>query len=501
MRAKLVLREWARLSANPRASRALVFCVSVEHALFMADFLCSAGLPAACIHGNIASDERARARQQLESGELCALVTVDLFNEGIDLPTVDTLLLLRPTQSALLFQQQLGRGLRLSPNKESCLVLDFVGQHNAEFRYDRLLSSITGQTRRMLIDSLEHEFSALPAGCHIQLQYQVRQRVLDHLRSHVHQGWRNLQRELQSLTALHGKVPALAEFLHEQGLELSEIYRDNKRAGWSNLRRDAGLLVSEPGPEEAYFSRRFASLCHRDAPNQIEALRLGAGLAATPNVLSPSDAALLQMLAYQVDGTSNQVGSPAQFLARLQSNPQAITELHELADVLEVRSTLPVVPLPGLEATPLLLHGQYSSREIQTAVGWLTEAARPAAREGVLRLKDQRLELLFVMLDKSSGYHETVNYHDYAMSPSRFCWQSQNSAAPETPIGQQYLASPGNGWRFQLFVRANRQSPFIACGPVSLSEATRARPMNIVWQLQIPLPARRFREFSVLRGA
>lgn len=502
VRARLVLREWARLSASPRASRALVFCVSVAHATFMAEFLCRAGLPAACVHGNTPADERHRARQRLESGELCALVTVDLFNEGIDLPTVDTLLLLRPTQSALLFQQQLGRGLRLSATKESCLVLDFVGQHNAEFRYDRLLSSITGQSRRALIDSLENEFSALPAGCHIQLQHQVRQRVLAHLKSHVNQGWRNLQRELQALTALRGKPPDLAEFLHEQGLELSDIYRDNARAGWSTLRRDAGLLVSEPGPEEAYFSRRFASLCHRDALNQVGALRLGAERAATPHApLTASDTALLQMLAYQVDGQSSQVGGPVQFLTRLGSNPHAVTELRDLADVLEVRSTLPSVPLPGFEETPLLLHGQYSSREIQTAVGWLTEAARPAAREGVLRLREQRIELMFVTLDKSSGYHETVNYHDYAMSPSRFHWQSQNSAAPETPIGQQYLGSPGNGWRFQLFVRANRSAPFIACGPVTLVESTGARPMNIVWQLETPLPARRFREFSVLRGA
>ena len=503
LRARLVLREWARLSASPRSSRALVFCVSVAHAVFMADFLCRAGLPAACVHGSTPTDERSHARQRLESGELCALVTVDLFNEGIDLPTVDTLLLLRPTQSAVLFQQQLGRGLRLSPGKESCLVLDFVGLHNAEFRYDRLLSSITGQTRRALIGSLEHGFSALPAGCHIQLQHQVRQRVLAHLKSQVGQGWRNLQRELQALTALRGRPPALAEFLHEQGLELADIYRDNARAGWSTLRRDAGLLVSEPGPEEAYFSRRFASLCHRDAANQIDALRLGAAHAAMPHAaLDATETALLQMLAYQIDGTSSRVGSPAQFLARLKNNPNATTELNELADVLEVRSTLASVPLPGLEATPLLLlHGQYSSREIQTAVGWMTATARPAAREGVLRLQAQLTELLFVTLDKSSGYHDTVNYHDYAISPVRFHWQSQNSTAPETPIGQQYLASPGNGWRFQLFVRANRQSPFIACGPVTLVESTGARPMNIVWQLQTPLPARRFREFSVLRGA
>ena len=502
VRARLVLREWHRLSSNPRAGRALVFCVSVEHAVFMADYFNRAGLPALCVHGNTAPDERARARERLESGEVCALVTVDLYNEGVDLPTVDTLVFLRPTQSPVLFQQQLGRGLRLHPGKESCLVLDFVGQHNAEFRYDRLLSTITGQSRRELINSLEHEFSALPAGCHIQLQHQVRERVLTSLRSHVQHRWRYLKTELQALTSLRGVQPTLGEFIHEQGIDLSDIYRDGSRAGWSSLKRDAGLLVAEPGPEEEYFSKRFGSLCHRNAPNQIDALRLAAEFAIAPDVeLNPGAAALIQMLAYQIDGTSDRIGGPGQLLARLANNQNATDELRELADVLEVHSTLPFVPLAGLEDTPLVLHANYGKREILTAVGWLTESARPASREGVLRLRDRRIELMFVTLDKSSGYHETVNYHDYAISPNRFHWQTQNSAAPDTPVGKQYLSSPSNGWTFQLFVRANRDAPYVACGPVTLVESSGARPMNIIWELTTALPARLFREFSILRGA
>lgn len=501
VRAKLVLREWQRLSSTPRACRALVFCVSVEHAVFMTDYFNRTGLAAMCVHGNTPVEERSRARERLQSGEVCALVTVDLYNEGVDLPMVDTLLLLRPTQSPVLFQQQLGRGLRLHPGKESCLVMDFVGQHNAEFLYDRLLSTITGQSRRELIHSLEHEFSALPAGCHIQLQHQVRERVLANLRSHVQQHWRYLKSELQTLTSLRGVPPTLGEFLHEQGVALTDVYRDSTPSGWSSLKRDAGLLVAEPGPEEEYFSKRFAGLCHRDARNQIEALRLTADLAATPDaVIDPDNAVLVQMLAYQVDGTHDRIGGPHAFLTRVAKNPSTSSELRELADVLEAQSTLSSTPLPGLTNTPLVLHGRYERREILTAIGWLTATARPASREGVLRLRDQRIEFMFVTLDKSSGYHETVNYHDYAISPDRFHWQTQNSAAPDTAAGKQYLRSPDNGWSFQLFVRSDSGTPFIACGPVSLIESSGARPMNIVWQLGTPLPARLFRDFSVLRG-
>ena len=195
VRARLVVNEWRRLSSDANRSRALVFCVSVAHAEFMTDRLNRAGLPAACVVGTTLSEERRRAPQRLLSGELCALVTVDLYNEGIDLPMVDTLLLLRPTQSPVLFQQQIGRGLRLAPGKENCLVLDFVGQHRTEFRFDRLLSSLTGLSRRELIDGVENGFGSLPPGCHIHLQRKTREQVLQGLRALTTQNWRRLKTE------------------------------------------------------------------------------------------------------------------------------------------------------------------------------------------------------------------------------------------------------------------------------------------------------------------
>jgi hypothetical protein len=110
---------------------------------------------------------------------------------------------------------------------------------------------------------------------------------------------------------------------------------------------------------------------------------------------------------------------------------------------------------------------------------------------------------MFVTLDKRSGFHETIAYHDYALSHELFHWQSQNSAAPTTAIGQQYIRSVGeqpNGWQFQLFVRVDQDSPYLACGPVTFQESHGERPMNILWKLEVPLPAAAFSQFSVLRA-
>jgi hypothetical protein len=121
----------------------------------------------------------------------------------------------------------------------------------------------------------------------------------------------------------------------------------------------------------------------------------------------------------------------------------------------------------------------------------------------VLRLEDRQVELLLVTLDKTSGFHDRIAYHDYAMSPSRFHWQTQNTAGPDTDSGRRYLESDSNGWSFQLFVRVTKDDAYRACGPVKVvnrGDISGDRPMSIEWTLEVPLPPRLFGEFSVLRG-
>ena len=503
VRARIVINEWQRLAGHPRRKKALVFCVSVAHAQFMAEKLTAAGLPALCVVGDTPKAEQLRAPHRLTSGEVCALVTVDLYNEGVDIPDVDTLILLRPTQSPVLFQQQIGRGLRLWPGKESCLVLDFVGQQRADFRFDRLLSGITGLTRNQLIDSVEHGFSTLPPGCHIHLQRQTRQQVLRNLRTLVQQTWRRLTAEVQSYATLKGtRQVKLGEFLHDQRISLEEIYRESRPSGWTTLLRDAGLISGQPRDDEANLSRRLRDVLHVDDPAQLAVMRRVAEAPAEYAPGSASDRVRAQMLAYQIDSGRDALPYEA-MLARFAKNPACAEELKELADILGARSRIEARAIPGLEDVPLQLHGAYRIREILTSVGYLTAERRVPFQAGVLALQDWSVELLFVTLDKSEGFHDRIAYHDYAVSPDRFHWQTQNSAGPHTKAGRRYLESRSNGWTFQLFVRVRTSDPYRACGPVRIVTAddiTGDRPMSITWTLGVPLPPKLFGELSVLRG-
>jgi superfamily II DNA or RNA helicase/HKD family nuclease len=503
VRARLVINEWRRLAGDPRRRRAIVFCVSVAHAEFMTKKFNEAGLPSLCITGNTPRMEQLRAPRLLSDGTVCALVTVDLYNEGVDLPDVDTLLLLRPTESPVLFQQQIGRGLRLAPGKESCLVLDFVGQHRADFRFDKLLAVMTGLTRRELITAVEEGFGMLPPGCHIQLQRQTREQVLHSLRALVNQSWSRLTSELRSYATIRGsKDVSLASFVSEQRLNIGEIYRSAAPSGWTTLKRAAELLPGEAPEGEENLSRRFGDLLHADDPAYLGLVQR---LAAEPGTFKPAsefDSRRAQMLTYQVD-SSRQAMNWSDMTQRLTSLPECAAELQELAALRSTQSRLDPLPIPGLEDVPLALHGAYRIREILTAVGFLTAERRTPFQAGVLPLAARKCELLFVTLDKSDGYHDRIAYHDYALSPDLFHWQTQNAAGPDTTAGKRYINSGQDGWTFQLFVRTRKDQPYRACGPVVLAgpdAISGDRPMNITWALAVPLPPKLFAEYSVLRS-
>ena len=144
-----------------------------------------AGLPSLAVSANTDSDDAPRRSAKLRAGRVRALFAVDLFNEGVDLPEVDTLLFLRPTESALVFLQQLGRGLRRFEGKDCVTVLDFIGQAHQQFRFDLRYRAVTGATRTEVEKQIEQGFPFLPAGCSMQLDRVATDIVLRNIRSAI----------------------------------------------------------------------------------------------------------------------------------------------------------------------------------------------------------------------------------------------------------------------------------------------------------------------------
>lgn len=490
-RARIVLKQLERRVARLHDVRGLGFCVSVEHAEFMAAFCAAAGVPALALHGKSPDDVRADAPRRLRDREVNLVFTCDLFNEGVDLPFVDTILLLRPTMSSTLFLQQLGRGLRLHRDKSSCLVLDFIGQHREEFRFDAVLAAITGQPRARLAQAVRDGFPFLPSGCSLTLDAVARDQVLASLRRSV-AGAQRLAAELRELTAASDGPVRLGRFLRETGRDLDDVYGD--KHGWATIQRLAGRL--DPDEEAEDLSRRLGWLRHIDEPTRLRAFRRLAEDGA-PDPRDESSGRRYQMLDAQLHGRG--VVRAAEASARyLVERPAVVSELKELADVLEnqVAVANDVYPVAGW---PLALHRHYEKREIMVAAGQLITGDKIwTPVPGVMRIRDTQQELLFVTLDKSGrGFSPTTRYRDYAISRDRFHWETQGNVS-RVRSGKRYLESPGNGWTFYLFVQTTKAAPYAFLGPVVYESDSGDRPISIVWRLEAPLPAVLFEEYATL---
>lgn len=489
-RVDLVLRQLQRRVATLKHVRALAFCASVEHAEFMAKAFTARGLPALAVHGESPFMDRFDAPQRLRELEVNVLCTCDLYNEGVDLPYIDTLLPLRPTQSSTLFLQQLGRGLRHSKDKSSCVVLDFIGHHRAEFRFDTTLAALTGIPRARLLKAIEEGFPLLPSGCALQLDAVARDQILGSLRQHLARRSRIID-ELREVTAESPAPVTLAHYLETTGRDLEDVYASG---GWTTVRRAAGLLSERENLAEDNVSEGLGRLIHVDEPTRLRTWLH----AVNAPVLTVSDVeqARLTMLSIQLSPRGI-IPTAEQTLASL-SSPTVKQELNELCSVLSDRIALPhdIFPAPDW---PLALHRHYSRFEIAAAVGYKRPGEKSGVPQaGILKVSDQR-ELLFITLDKSAkSFSPTTRYRDYAISPALFHWETQSVASVHRESGRRYIESPGNGWRFYLFVRTDPDAAFAFCGPAIYQSHEGDRPIAITWRFEHALPAALYQQYATL---
>ena len=501
-RAELVVAQLRRLVGPEGLARMRVlgFCVSVAHAEFMARKFRELGIPSIAVHGGTSEDERLSAPEALRTRKVNVLFTCDLYNEGVDLPFIDTLLLLRPTESAMLFLQQLGRGLRLFEGKQVCLVLDFIGQHREEFRFDRLLTAMTGLPRGELREAVERGFPTLPSGCHLDLDKVARELVLDNLRRSLRGGLNLLAQELREVATRRGPAVRLEQYLGDTSRELAEVY---KAGGWTLLRRAAGLLPADSPPGEAQLGEKLRFLLHIDDPDRLVLYaRAARGLRDSEAARFPDDGLHRRrflMLGYQLFHAATDRFGPDEILLRFAPYPELCGELDELCSLLLDNVNLARAAAPPDPDWPLELHRRYHRREILTAVGRWNETRKPDSREGLLRVPDAQVELFFVTLDKTSKrFSPTTRYEDYAISNRLFHWQSQSGTSPESETGRRYVEQRDNGWGFRLFVRPTTRDAFTYLGPVRYQSHTGSRPMSILWELDIPIPGTLLQQYATL---
>jgi superfamily II DNA or RNA helicase/HKD family nuclease len=497
-RVRIVLRELQDKVVDLGGMRALGFCVSVAHAEYMARSFNQRGVPALAVSGSSSREDRAAALRMLRNREVNVLFAVDLFNEGLDLPDVDTLLLLRPTQSATVFLQQLGRGLRRTADKPVLTVLDFIGQQRREFRFDLKYRALTGTSRQQLQHQVEHGFAFLPSGCELVLDSVARSVVLENVKRQLQLNRKELAAELRS----HGDL-GLSEWLEQSGRELTDVLRFGS---WTLLRRAAGLPTPDAGPDEVALLRRTSAFAHADDRERVETYSMLLSSSIEYDELTEREQRYARMLFFSFWRNAGGFDSFADGLRHLRRHPAVCNEVLQILELGLARARHVTRPLEaGLQQVTLRTDARYSLEEVLAALDYCSLERLPSSfREGVLWAEDIQTDAFFVTLKKSErDYSPTTMYRDYAISPELFHWESQNRTSVNSSVGRRYLSQREAGTHVLLLVRDTKVNDwggtqaYTCLGPATYETHEGSKPIAITYRFRHPMPVDLFRQASV----
>lgn len=471
--------------------KGLGFCVSIKHAEFMAEEFNNAGIPSIALTGDSKKDIRESAGIKLRTGEIKFIFTVDLFNEGVDIPEINTVLFLRPTESLTIFLQQLGRGLRLCDGKDCLTVLDFIGQSNKNYKFSDKFRALIGKTKQSVENYVKNGFSALPKGCFIKLEKQAKEYVLRNIKD-LKNNKDVLIGKIKYFKNDTGKELTLKDFLEYHNISIEEVYKSNRT--FSRLCAMAEVIPDFECDNEDFISRRIPALLSMDSPKLLEfAIRY---LNNTNIDLNHEEVILRNMIYYTI-----YTGAPSKFgyesvkegIEKLIENKHYKKEILEILNILyEKINCVPIKNSYDFEC-PLEVHCSYTQTQILAGLEYYTEEFYGPMLEGVKYFKDKDLDIFFITLNKSDkDFSEATLYEDYAISENLFHWQSQHKDTQESKNVKRYIESKG---RVSLFVREYKSVDGKACPYIYLGECTHVshqgnKPVSFVWKLKNSIPGK-----------
>lgn len=491
-----VMRETSDKVADVTRMKALVFTSGIAHADYVAQYLSDHGVAAISLNGQSGTREREEGRRLLATGRIQALVTVDLFNEGVDIPEIDTVMMLRPTESATVFLQQLGRGLRRAEGKSVLTVLDFVGHHRQEFRFDLRLRALTGIARSEIPNAVERGFPYLPSGAQVQLDEVASRLVLENVRNALPNNRRGVIEDIRTHARGRSALEyCLKDYLSEAGLDLAAIY--GRSAGsWLELVAAAGLRDAADIPTKA-LAFRARNLLHVDDLARLSEYRQLIQDPQRYDLDNGSAHARFANMLYLTIFGSRQHDNLRDGLRELAEDRAFVSEALQVLDVAESAISYTTKPLADLPAAiPLNLHARYTRSEMLAALG-AADFARSARGQisGVRYVSDIGADVFDMTWAKNEGeYSPQTMYRDYAISDRLVHWQSQNADRQHSDKIQRYINHSAQRSRILLFARESKKyelgtRPYLFLGDAEYVSHEGDRPVSFVWRLKEPMPA------------
>jgi hypothetical protein len=484
------------------SAKGIGFCVTINHAIYMAQKFSDRGIPSAALVSGISSDERESMLSGFKNGSLIFLFTVDVLNEGLDIPEINLVMFLRPTESLTVFLQQLGRGLRHAPEKECLTVLDFVGQVHRHYRMDTRFRALLPKHRHAIDREVEMDFPHLPPGCSIQLDRQSREYVLRNIRENLKNLRLQVPDRLQSFTSQTGQDLTFGNFIRYHAYEPEVLLA---KESWSEWKSRARLCPVPADPDLARLRKTLIRAAFINGPKEAELLRRVIGRVSRGEIeeaaaLAGQSAMILYYRIWGDKGGKLGISSLEAAFRRLSKNPSILSDLDEILswslDASEVSGVIPALPF----FCPLELHAQYGGKEIQAAFGRANLETSGQTGVGVFHFPEVKAYALLVTFQKTEReFSPSTMYADYPISRELLHWESQANTAQHHTDGQNLIHHADRGYHILVFARDQKKRnaatvPFTYLGPVDRVRYESERPIKIVWRLRHPMPVEMFED-------
>ena len=473
----------------------LGFCASQDHAYFMEEQFNKIGIKSLAVTARSDEGTRSEAKESLEKGEVKFIFTVDLYNEGVDIPKVNVVLFLRPTESLTVFIQQLGRGLRNFEDKEELIVLDFIGQANKKYSFERKFSALTSTGLVPLALQLKKGFVDLPRGCFIQLERVAKEHILENIGSATVDE-KTLIDSIK-IFADEEKEITFNGFLNRFQMAPQTFYTKTKNTFYG-LCFKAGVLKT--CTRHDFASKSLIRIANIDSRRCIQITKK---VLTTDSKLDEIEKMAILMVIYSLhsSGKASELYSSVEgFVETIKRNGHLKKEILELLDYKYEHINFIDKPLVLSSNNVLDLHCSYTRDQILAAAGDFTLDRRYGMREGVKHLGDKKVDLFFVTLEKNEKHFSpTTLYKDYALTDRLFHWQSQSTTPETSETGQRYINHRKLKTDVLLFVRIDKDQPYVCLGKANYVSHTGSKPMNIVWELEVPMPPMLFERARAVR--
>jgi superfamily II DNA or RNA helicase len=505
-RADLIIKSLYDYLRNLDTATGLGFCNSVKHAEFMADYFNRKSIPSVALHAESSETERDDAIAALRNGKINFIFTRDLFNEGVDIPEVNTVLFLRPTESLTIFIQQLGRGLRIAEGKECVTVLDYVGQAHKQYNYYEKFAAISRKKGAELKESIKENNVLLPRGCYLYMEQVAKDYILKNIGGYINDK-KGLIRKLQEMADGTGKLISLKDFMDFYDVELLEIYKPKRMVNSKSINYTFYRLCIEAGIRKDFYCKDETILANSIGKvTYINSLKMLKFLIEVMENLesykdyhfNETEEKMLLMFHYTLWGTSLkelEMNSIIDSMLRLHENKEIFEEVLEILKYNSEHIDTVGKRDSSMDNSPLEVHCAYTTDQILVAMDKHKKNKKYHFQEGVLHVEDKNLDAFFITLNKvEKHYSLSTMYKDYAISSELFHWQTQSKITQRTPTFRRYREHKANNHNILLFVREYEEekgftSPYTYLGTADYVRHYGNAPVNIVWKLHEPLPA------------